>query len=66
MEEDFFRIGFTTYLNKKNINKTKRTSSFIKMIAKHRFIFTTILIVILSLCMNFWLIFKFMSILQKI
>ena len=64
MKEDFFKVGYTTYLENENIKINKRTSSFFKKISKHKFILMTSSIIMLCVFMNFFLIYKFMRIIE--
>ena len=64
MKEDFFKLGYTTYLKKSNVNKKKCTNSIFDKIWKHKFILTTSSIIIMCLLMNFFLIYKFMKIIE--
>ena len=61
MKEDFFKVGYTSYLRKEKI---KRTSLFWKKIKEHKFLLGVISIIIISLSINFYLIFKFINILE--
>ena len=59
MKENFFKVGYTDYLQ-----KNKRTSSFFNKIMKHKLMLSLGLIIIFCTLMNFWLIYKFISILS--
>ena len=62
MKEDFFKIGYSTYLN--NSKKENWTSVFFKKIMKHRLLIAIIFTILICATINFWLIFKFMYILE--
>ena len=64
MKEDFFNVGYTTYLQKKKIKGDNWTNYLIRVICRHKFIFLASLIVIMCLCMNLFLIYKFMKIIE--
>ena len=63
MKEDFFKVGYTTYLSRKS-KKLTWTSKIKKVIIKYKFIITIIAVIISCLIMNFWLIYKFLKILE--
>ena len=64
MKEDFFRVGYTAYLRKDNIKKERGTGFFFNKVKEHKFLFSVITIIIISLIFNFYLIFKFINILE--
>lgn len=65
MKEDiFFRVGYTTYLQKSKNTKKKWTSKMIKNIAEHKVVATIFGVIIMCVVMNFWLIYRFISILE--
>jgi len=64
MKEDFFNVGYSSYLKEIEKNKTKWTSYIIEKILKHKIISTTIVIALVFTIINFWLIFKFMSVIE--
>lgn len=64
MEEDFFKVGYTTYVNKQPIAKKKWTSRLLGKLAEHKFLTTIFLIILVCMTMNLWLIFKFINILH--
>ena len=64
MKEDFFKVGYTNYLSENENNDIKRTRSILRKIGKHKFIFTISSIIIMCLGMNFFLIYKFMKIIE--
>lgn len=63
MEEDFFKVGYSTYLHQKS-KKIKWTRGITKKLFKHKFIIIICISIFICLIMNFWLIFKFMKILE--
>lgn len=64
MKEDFFKVGYTTYLHKNNNQTKKRTRTILNKMWRYKFIITIIIAIIVCLCMNFFLIYKFMKILE--
>ena len=62
MEEDFFKVGYSGYLQKVKVENKKRTG-ILKKIFKHKVILWSLGIILTCVLMNFWLIYKFMSIL---
>lgn len=66
MEEDFFKVGYSTYLQKQNVAKKKWTSIFFKKILKHKVITISILTIFTCIGMNIWLVYRFMNILAKV
>ena len=62
MKEDFFKLGYSPYLN--TSKKQKWTSRCIEILAKHKLFLTITITVSICIIINFWLIFKFMSILE--
>ena len=64
MKEDFFKVGYTTYLHKSNKQTKKWTRTFFYKVWRYKFIITIITTIIVCLCMNFFLIYKFMKILE--
>ena len=63
MKENFFKIGYSTYLSKEK--KNKRTSFFWKKILEHKVIFSVIFVIFLCGVMNAVLIYRFMNILEN-
>ena len=63
MKEDFFKVGYTTYLSRKS-KKLSWTSKLKKVVFKHKLIISISVIIISCLIMNFWLIYKFVKILE--
>ncbi len=66
MKEDFFKVGYSTYLKKLPSKKEKWTSRILKKILAHKFIVMTLLIIFFCFLMNMWLIYRFMNILSTI
>ena len=66
MEEDFFKVGYTTYLQKQETTKKKWTSMFLHKILKHKIITASILTIFICLGLNIWLVYRFMTILSGI
>lgn len=67
MKEDiFFRVGYSTYLQKEREKKKSWTSKLIKKISEHKFITITIAIIIACTMTNFFLIYRFIHIIEKI
>lgn len=65
MKEDiFFKVGYTTYLQKSKNKKRNWTSKIIKKFFEHKIISTSIVVIIMCLGINFWLIYKFINILE--
>ena len=62
MKEDFFKVGYSKYLQKVKFEEKKRTSIFSK-IFKHKIIIWSVGIILICVLMNFWLIYRFMNIL---
>ena len=63
MKEDFILVGYSGLVKNKN-HRIGWTSSFIKEILKHKLIFSMVLIIVFCICLNFWLIFRFVNLLQ--
>lgn len=62
MKENFFRVGYSSYLQK---NKKKRRTSFIlNKILEHKVVFSILLVIIICMVMNCWLVYRFMSVLS--
>ncbi len=64
MKEDFFKAGYSNYLNKNNQNKKKRTNCIFNKMLKNRFIIATSSIIIMCSFINFFLIYKFVRIID--
>ena len=60
MKEDFFKVGYSKYLEK--VENKERTSIFNK-IFKHKVILWSLGIILMCVLMNFWLIYRFINIL---
>lgn len=67
MKEDiFFKVGYTTYLQRQKNKKEKWTSKLIKKIKEHKIIFTILMMIIICMITNCFLIYKFINILLEI
>ncbi len=64
MKEDFFKVGYSTYIQKNENEKQKWTSKLFGKILEHKFITTICLIILACMTMNMWLIYKFINILH--
>ena len=65
MKEDvFFKVGYTSYLQKAKSRKKSWTSRVAKIIMGHKVLATVFVIISLCVVMNFWLIFRFVCILE--
>lgn len=64
MKEDFFKVGYSKYLNKNNNTKKKRTNHIFNKLLKNRFIIATSSIIIMCSFINFFLIYKFVRIID--
>ena len=64
MKEDFFKVGYSKYLDKNNHKEKKRTNSIINKILKNKFIIATSSIIIMCSFINFFLIYKFIRIID--
>jgi hypothetical protein len=64
MKEDFFKVGYSKYLNKNNHNEKKRTNYIFNKLFKNRFIIVTSSIIIMCSFINFFLIYKFIRIID--
>ena len=64
MKEDFFKVGYSKYLSKNNHDEKKRTSSIFDKLLKKRFIIATSSIIIMCSFINFFLIYKFIRIID--
>lgn len=62
MEENFFKVGYTKYLQETKKEEKKRTS-FIRKILENKIILWISVIILMCSAINFWLIYKFMNIL---
>lgn len=66
MKEDvFFKVGYTTYLQRPKIRKKSWTSKIGKMIIGHKVISAICAIVVMCFVMNFWLVYRFISVLEN-
>lgn len=64
MEEDFFKVGYSTYLKREESKKQMWTSRILKKIMNHKIIAIVLITAIFCLFMNIWLIYRFMNILE--
>lgn len=64
MKEDFFKVGYTTYLHKSNNQSRKWTRVVFNKMWRYKFIITIVATIVVCLCVNFFLIYKFMKILE--
>lgn len=64
-EDTFFRVGYTTYLQKSKIRKRSWTSKIAKIIVGHKVISAIFAIIIMCFVMNFWLVYRFISVLEN-
>ncbi len=64
MKEDFFKVGYTTYLYQSKSEDKKWTRKLKKVLHKYKFIIALSATIIICIIMNFWLIYKFMKILE--
>ena len=64
MKEDFFKVGYSKYLDKNNQKEKKRTNSIFNKVLKNRFIIATSSIIIMCSFINFFLIYKFIRIID--
>ena len=64
MKEDFFKVGYSKYLDKNNQKEKKRTNSIFNKVLKNRFIIATSSIIIMCSLINFFLIYKFIRIID--
>ena len=63
MKEDFFKLGYSKYLS--STRKKKWTTSFWEKIQKkYKILCVGIFIVFICISINFWLIIKFIHILE--
>lgn len=67
MKEDIFlRVGYSTYLQREKERKESWTSKLMRKISEHKFIAITIAIIIACTMTNFFLIYRFIHIIEKI
>lgn len=65
-KDEVFNIRYNTVLNRLEIKNERGTSRVLKKIKKHKMISLIITILIMFSCLNFFLIYNFMIVLQKI
>ena len=63
-ENVFLKVGYTSYLEKEK--KKNWTSRFLKKVNEHKFLTITISIVGMCMVTNIFLIYKFISIMEKL
>ncbi len=61
--KEVFKVGYTTYLEKAK-KKNNWTSKIFEKIAEHKLMVTIFGVIFACVCINFWLIYKFMNILE--
>ena len=64
MKEDFFKVWYTMYIEKDKPKVKNWTSKITKKILKYKILFITISIITMCLAMNFFLIYKFIEIIE--
>lgn len=65
MKEDvFFKVGYTSYLQKPKIRKKGWTSRIVQLVREHKVLSVTFVMISMCMVMNFWLVFRFVSILE--
>lgn len=64
--ENVFEIKYNTKLDRLEMPKSNLTSKGFELIKRHKFITGIISISIILSCINFYLIFTFMNILQRV
>ena len=64
MKEDFFNVGYTAYVHNNENEKQRWTSSWKNKMWEHRFLITISSIILMCLSMNFFLIYRFMRIIE--
>lgn len=64
--KEVFKVGYTSYLekSKKRTKKNRWTSKIGKVIEEHKVIVSFLGVVIVCFWINFWLVYKFISILE--
>ena len=65
-ENVFFRVGYSTYLKKEKEKQESWTSRLMKKINEHKFITMIVAIIIACTMTNFFLIYRFIHIIEKI
>lgn len=66
MKENFFKIGYSSYLSKKENKFLKWTNIIVNKILQHKILLSVLFTIVLCCSMNFLLIYKFMNILASI
>ena len=65
MEEEVFKVGYSTYLQKPKIKKKKWTSKLYDFILKHKLAIMIFLIIASCVIMNVCLVYNFIKILEQ-
>ena len=65
-ENVFFRVWYSTYLKKEKERQESWTSRLMKKINEHKFITMIVAIIIACTMTNFFLIYRFIHIIEKI
>lgn len=65
MEEEVFKVGYSTYLEKPKVKKKKWTSRLYDFILKHKLVIIIFLIIISCIIMNMCLVYNFIKILEQ-
>lgn len=66
MKEDvFLKVGYSTYLQKRKVKKRNWTSKITGIIMAHKVISTIFVIITMCTVMNFWLVYRFINILEN-
>ena len=64
MKEDFFKVVYSMYADKGDVKRKKRTNYMFNKLLKNKFILSTGVIIIMCSTINFFLIYKFISIIE--
>lgn len=65
-KDEIFNIRYNKVLNRLEIKNEKGTSKVLKIVKKHKMMSLIITTLIMFSCLNFFLIYNFMIVLQKI
>lgn len=67
MKEDiFFKVGYSSYLQKEKNLKEKWTSKLFRKICEHKFLVAALAIILICAITNFCLMYRFLHILSRI
>ena len=66
MEEEVFKVGYSSYLQNANKHKKNWTSIVKKNILKHKVIASIVFVIILCVIMNMYFIYNFIRILEEL